>query len=344
MQIAFSPDEISAIVSPRSSRGGTTETIRGIAALPKARAGDLAFLGNGKYKGEVPGTQASLVLVPADYDGEPAPNQLYLVVDNASMALGKLCARLEQKLWPKPAPGIHPSATIGAGARIDPSATIGPLCVVEAGAVIGARTFLQAHVFVGRTVQIGEDCWLMPNTTVATECILKNRVRLQPGAVVGSDGFGYEFGGGRHQKMAQIGNVLVEDDVEIGANATIDRARFSSTVIGEGSKIDNLVQIAHNVIIGKHCLVCAQTGISGSSALEDYVILAGQVGVTGHITIARGAKVGAQSGVNDDTPPGASVRGTPSRPYMFEQRLQVLRERLPELFKRVGALEDRLKS
>jgi len=343
MQIALSPDEISAIVQARQKRGATTETIRGIAALTEAQPGDLAFLGNGKYRSEVPGTRASIVLIPADYVGEPSAGQLHLLVDNPSLALGLLCARLEQKLWPKPAAGIHPSASVAPEANVDPSATVGPLCVVEAGAVVGPRTHLQAQVFVGRGVRIGEDCWLMPGTTVATECILGNRVRLQPGAVVGSDGFGYEFDGGRHQKMAQIGNVVLGDDVEVGANATIDRARFASTVVGEGSKIDNLVQIGHNVIIGKHCLVCAQTGISGSSALEDYVILAGQVGVTGHITIRKGAKVGAQSGVNDDTPPGSSVRGTPSRPYMFEQRLQVLRERLPELFKRVGALEDRLK-
>jgi len=343
MQIAFTAEEIGAIVQVRQSRGATTDTIRGISALSRAQPGDLAFLGNGKYRSEVAGSRASIVLLPEDYRGEPMPNQLFMVVENPSMALGRLCSRLEQMLWPKPAPGVHPSAVVSPQAAVAESATIGPLCVVEAGAVVGTRTHLQAQVFVGRAARVGEDCWLMPGSVVASECVLKNRVRLQPGVIVGSDGFGYEFGGGRHEKMPQIGNVVIEDDVEVGANTTLDRARFSSTVVGEGTKIDNLVQIAHNVTIGKHCLVCAQTGISGSSSLEDYVILGGQVGVVGHVKLGRGTKVGAQSGVNEDTTPGSSVRGTPCRPYMFEQRLQVLRERLPDLFKRVSAIEERLK-
>jgi UDP-3-O-[3-hydroxymyristoyl] glucosamine N-acyltransferase len=342
MEIAFSPKEIEAIVKPRQVRGSTPETVRGIASLSVARAGDLSFLGNPKYRSQVASTLASVVLLPPDYSGEPGPNQLFLVVDSPSVGLARICARIEQSLWPKPAPGVHPSASIAPGVEIPPSATVGPLCVVEAGATIGARTHLQAQVFVGRRARVGEDCWLMPGSVVTAECILGNRVRLQAGVIIGSDGFGYDLVGGRLEKQPQVGAVAVHDDVEIGANTTVDRGRFSDTVIGEGTKIDNLVQVAHNVVIGRQCLVVAQTGISGSVTLEDYVVLGGQVGVTGHITLHRGAQVGAKSGVNNDVPAGAHVRGNPSRPYLFEQRLTVLRHRLPELFKRMETVEARL--
>lgn len=344
MQVAFAPDEIARIVKPREKRGATTETVRGIAALAAAQAGDLAFLSNSKYRSEVAGTHASVVLLPPDFAGEPRANQQFLLVDNPSVAVARLCVKIEQTLWPKPAPGVHPSAVIASGASVSPGATVGPLCIVEAGATVGSGTYLQAHVFVGRGARIGEACWLMPGCVVAAECVLKNRVRLQPGVVVGSDGFGYEFVEGRHEKIPQVGTVVIEDDVEIGANTTLDRARFSSTVIGEGTKIDNLVQIAHNVTIGRHCIICANTGISGSTLLEDYVVLGGQVGVVGHVKIGKGSKVGAQSGVNRDLEAGSVVHGTPCLPYMLEQRITALRHRLPELFKRVGALEAQLRT
>jgi UDP-3-O-[3-hydroxymyristoyl] glucosamine N-acyltransferase len=342
MQIAFTPDEIVAIVKPREVRGSTIETIRGLASLALAVPGDLSFLGNSKYRSEVPATRASAVLVPPDYNGKPGANQLLLVVETPSIALARLCSRLEQALWPKPAAGIHPTASVGPGALIAASASIGPLCVVEAGAVVGERSHLQAQVFLGRGANVGADCWLMPGVVVAAECILKNRVRLHPGVVVGADGFGYEFVQGRHEKVPQVGTVTIEDDVEIGSNTTLDRARFSSTIVGEGTKIDNLVQVAHNVVIGRHCLICAQSGISGSSTIEDYVVLGGQVGIIGHVKLGKGAKVGAQAGVGKDLNPGASVWGSPSRPYRLELRVQALRDRLPELFKRVSDLEERM--
>jgi UDP-3-O-[3-hydroxymyristoyl] glucosamine N-acyltransferase len=343
MQLAFTVTDLVAFLQPRARRGATTETIRGIAALAGAQSGDLSFLGNPKYKNEVKATAASVVLLPADYAGEPKPNQLFLLVDNPSVALARLCSHLEQQLWPRPAPGMHATAQVAPGARVAATATIGPLCIVEDGAVVGERTHLQAQAFVGRGARIGDDCWLMPGVIVAAECVLGCRVRLQPGVVIGSDGFGYEFAAGRHEKIPQVGAVVVEDDVEIGANTTIDRARFSRTVIGEGTKIDNLVQVGHNVVIGKHCLICAQAGISGSTTLGDYVVLGGQVGLAGHITLGRGAQVGAQSGVPSDLAPGAKVRGSPSLPLMLAQRLIVLRERIPDLFHRVGAIEEQLK-
>jgi UDP-3-O-[3-hydroxymyristoyl] glucosamine N-acyltransferase len=343
MEVSFTPAELVAIVQPREIRGSTSDSISGVSALATAEPGDLTFLGNPKYKLEVKGTRASVVLLPSDYKGEPGGNQVYLLVDNPSIALSRICSRIEQSLWPRPLPGIHPTAIIAASARIASTATIGPLCIIEAGVVIGERSHLQAQVFVGRAAQIGEDCWFMPGCVIEAECILKNRVRLQPGVVVGSDGFGYEFTGGRHEKVPQIGRVLIEDDVEIGANSTIDRARFSQTLIGEGTKIDNLVQVAHNVVIGKHCILCAQVAIAGSATLEDYVVLGGQVAVAGHLTVGKGSKAGGQAGISGDLAPGSFVNGTPAIPYMLERRLAVLQHRLPNLFKRVDALEEQLK-
>ena len=342
MQVSFSAADLAEITQSKNSRGSTTETVRGLASLAEAKAGDLSFLGNAKYKPEVNRTLASVVLLPADYAGEPQPNQLYLLVDNPLVALARICKRIELTLWPKPAPGIHPSAVVASEVRIAPTATIGPLCVVESGATIGERVFLQAQVFVGRDARIADDCWLMAGSVLAAECELGSRVRLQPGVVVGSDGFGYEFIQGRHEKIPQVGNVVIGDDVEIGANSTLDRARFSRTLVGEGTKIDNLVQIAHNVRIGKHCLVCAQVGISGSTTLEDFVVLGGQAGLGGHITIGKGAKAGGQAGITSDVAAGAFVNGTPAIPFLLERKIAVLQQRLPEVFKRLDNLEAQL--
>lgn len=342
MQVSFSSADIVGITQPSSIRGETSEVVRGLASLAAAGPGDLSFLGNPKYKFEVSATRASVVLLPVDYSGEPSPGQLFLLVENPSVALARVCARIERLLWPVPLAGVHPSAMVAPGARIAPTATIGPLCVVESGAQIGERVHLQAHVFVGREARIGDDSWLMPGVVLASECVLGRRVRVQPGAVIGSDGFGYEFSQGRHEKVPQVGHVAVGDDVEIGANSTIDRARFSRTEVGEGTKIDNLVQIAHNVVIGKHCLICAQVGISGSTHLADYVVLGGQAGVAGHLAIGKGAKVGGGAAVTTDVPAGFFVNGSPAIPLQLERRLVVLQRRLPDLFKRVGAIEARI--
>jgi UDP-3-O-[3-hydroxymyristoyl] glucosamine N-acyltransferase len=342
MQVAYTPAEIAAIVGAARTAGSTTQPIRDLASLTSARAGDLSFLGNAKYRAQVAESAASALLLPLDYAGEPKPDQVFIFVDNPSVALARVCARIEAALWPKPAPGIHPSAVVDPGARIDPTAHVGPLCVVEAGARIGAGAALQASVFVGRDAQVGEGCLVMPGCVIATTCSLGRRVRLQPGVVIGSDGFGYEFVAGRHEKVPQIGTVVIGDDVEIGANSTLDRARFSRTVVGEGTKLDNLVQIAHNVVIGRHCIVCAQAGVSGSTILEDYVILGGQAGLGGHITLGKGSKVGGGAGLASSIPAGAYVNGTPAIPYMLERRIAILQQRLPDLFKRVEALEKNL--
>lgn len=338
MNLAFSAADLIALLSPRATRGATDATVRQIAALKDARAGDLSFLGNAKYKTEVASTQASVVLLPADFEGEPPAGQLWLLVDNPSAALATLCARLEAALWPRPAAGVHPSAVIDPAAVVDPSATVGPLCVIEAGATVGPRTVLQAQVFIGRGARVGAECWFMSGVHLATETQVGDRVKLHAGVVLGSDGFGYESSTGRHIKIPQVGQVVVADDVEIGANTTIDRARFSRTYVGQGTKIDNLVQIGHNVVIGRHCILCAQVGVSGSTTLEDYVVLGGQAGIAGHLRIGKGAKADGQTGVNRDIDPGVFVKGSPCLPFQLEQRINVLRQRLPDLFRKVDTL------
>jgi UDP-3-O-[3-hydroxymyristoyl] glucosamine N-acyltransferase len=339
MQISFSLSEIAALCGPTRIEGATTETVRGIASLSQAAPGDLSFLGNAKYRSAVSTTRASVVLVPDDHAGSPSANQAFLHVANPSLALGKLCRSLEARLWPRPAPGIHPTAIVDPAARIADSVSLGPWCVVEAGATIGANTWIEAGAFIGRNVSIGADCRLFPGVRVLAECVVGARVILHAGVVIGSDGFGYETIKGRHEKIPQVGNVVIHDDVEVGANTTIDRARFSSTIIGEGTKIDNLVQVGHNVVIGRGCILCALVGIAGTTTVEDYVVLGGQAGLGGHLTVGKGSMVAGQSGITSDLPRGSKVKGNPPLPIMTEQRLNALRKRLPELFKRVDAIE-----
>jgi len=342
MQLSFTAAEVEALVKPRRVAGSTACAIHGIAALESAKEGDLAFLSNPKYKAAVKDCAASLILLPLDFDGEPPRGQRWLFVDDPSVALTGLCRHVEMLLWPKPVAGIHPSAVVDPMAKVSPSVHIGPLCVIEAGAEIGENTVIEASAFVGRGAQIGPDCWLMPRTVVGALCVLGRRVKLQPGVIIGGDGFGYNTVEGRHEKIPQLGNVVLEDDVEIGAGCTIDRARFSRTLIGEGTKLDNLVHIGHNVVIGKHCLIVAQVGISGSAVVGDNVIIGGQAGLNGHIKVGDGAKIGGQTGVTRDVAAGVTVWGTPAFPMIAAMKVGLLQERIPELFRRVGKLESLL--
>lgn len=342
MQLSFTSKAIIEAVKPVSTKGGTTAMLTGLATLSEAREGDLSFLGNPKYKVEVPGCQASAILVPVGYEGEPRENQLLLFVENPSATLAMLCERLEQAMWPRPVAGVHKTAVISKKAKLGKGVHVGAFCVIEEGAEIGENCVVEAQGFIGRNVKIGKDGWLMARVTVGTGSVVGERVRMLPGVVVGADGFGYEFVEGRHKKVPQVGNVVIGDDVEIGSNTTIDRARFGSTQIGEGTKIDNLVQIGHNVRIGKHCLLCGQVGIAGSTVVEDYVVLGGQVGVSGHLRLGKGFKAGAQTGIASSQAAGTAAMGTPSMPYMTAQKVAVLQPRLPELFKRMGDVEKAL--
>jgi UDP-3-O-[3-hydroxymyristoyl] glucosamine N-acyltransferase len=332
------------------TQGSFTGALTKIASLKTAKAGDISFLASPKYvvaspkyRVQVASCQASLIFLPTGYeDSEPKEGQVYFYVDNTSLALGQLCQQIEAQLFPRPQAGIHPSAVVDASACVDPSAFIGPLCVVEKGAKIKAHAILKAQVHIGAYAQVGEGSYLMPHVALLDHCKLGKGVRLHSGCVIGSDGYGYESNAQGHIKIPQIGQVIIEDNVEIGANTTIDRARFGETLIRQGTKIDNLVQIAHNVEIGKHCLIVSQVGISGSTTLEDYVVAGGQVGFAGHLTIGKGTQIGAQSGIHSDLPPASKVLGTPAHEYRHALRVEAIKKDLPTLAKRLKALEERL--
>jgi UDP-3-O-[3-hydroxymyristoyl] glucosamine N-acyltransferase len=239
-------------------------------------------------------------------------------------------------------PGIHPTATVAASAAVDPSAHIGPQCVVGEEVRIGARTALLGGNHVGQGTRIGDDCRLFPHVVVYPGCSLGDRVSVHAGSVIGADGYGYTFDAGRHLKVLQVGNVVIGDDVEIGANTCIDRAALSSTRIGEGTKVDNLVHVAHNVTIGRHCLIMGQVGFAGSTELGDYVVVASQSGIAGHLKIGPQAVIGAKSGVLRDIPPKTTVLGIPAVPDQQAKRQWIATQQLPELIRRVRAIEARL--
>ncbi len=238
--------------------------------------------------------------------------------------------------------GIHPSAVVDPGATLGPDVRLGPLAVVEAGAAVGARTSIGAGATIGARVRIGADCLVYPQAVIYADSVIGDRVIIHSGAVIGSDGFGYATEGGVHLKIPHLGRVVIEDDVEIGANTTVDRATLGETRIGRGTKIDNLVQIAHNVVIGEGVVIVALTGLSGSVTVGPGAIIAGQVGVGDHITIGAGARVVGQSGVTKDVDPGATVSGYPARNHRDALRLDAAIRRLPDLLARVDALEARL--
>jgi UDP-3-O-[3-hydroxymyristoyl] glucosamine N-acyltransferase len=239
--------------------------------------------------------------------------------------------------------GIHPTAVIAEGVNLGQNVSIGAYAVVEAGVSIGDHTVVYSGCFIGSNTKIGAQCLIYPHVSIRENISIGQRVIIHSGAVIGSDGFGFVQVDGKHQKIPQIGTVLIGDDVEIGANVTIDRARFDKTVIGRGTKIDNLVQIAHNVIIGEHCVIVSQTGISGSSELKDRVILAGQVGVAGHLTIGEGSVVAAQSGVSKSIPAGGKFFGYPAKPQSTARRINAIVQRLPHYIETIRNLEEKIK-
>lgn len=331
--------ELAACVDGEFPQDRASAPISGPASLADAQPGEISFFGHPRYAADLRATRASAVLVPRDFQGEtPA---ICIRVDNPSSAFTQVTAKFLPPPHVPPA-GIHPSANVEPGAKVSSDACIQARAVVEEGAVVGARTVVGAGSYVGRGAVIGEDCLLHPHAVVREGCVLGDRVILHSGVVVGSDGFGYDTRDGRHHKIAQSGHVVVGNDVEIGANSTVDRARFGRTVIGEGTKIDNLVMIAHNVIIGRHCIICAQVGISGSTEIGDYVVLAGQAGLVGHIKVGAGSIVGAQSGLSNDLAPKSIVVGSPPRPIGEWKRTVVRIDRLPGLYERVKKLEQRL--
>lgn len=311
--------------------------LTGVASIAEAGKGDVTFFGNAKYLASLKTCKATAALVPLDFAETVPP--ILIRCENPTLAFSNVVA----KITPPPitfSAGIHPSAVIGEGVTLGEGVSIQPHVVIEAGASIGAGTVLGAGTYVGHEARVGSQCQIAARVTIGARCLVGDRVILHSGVVLGSDGFGFEFSGGKHVKIPQVGIVQVGDDVEIGANTTVDRARFGRTLIGSGTKIDNLVQIAHNVQIGKHCIICAQAGVSGSTRLGDYAVLGGQVGTVGHIEIGQGAQVGAQSGVSKNVPPGEIWFGYPAMPIK-ETKAQLARiALLPRIFDRVKALEQ----
>ena len=308
--------------------------LTGFAAAQQARPGDLTFAEKETYFAAAEQSQASAILVSRPFT---STTKVIIRVPNARVAVAKLLP----VFFPADqfTGGIHPSAVVADSAQIDPSAHIGPNCVIGARTKIGARSVLQGGNHIGRDCQIGADSNLFPNVVLYPQCVVGNRVAIHAGTVIGSDGYGYVFDEGRHRKMLQVGNVIIGDDVEIGANTAIDRGALGPTMIGQGTKIDNLVHIAHNVTIGRNCLVMGQAGFAGSTQLGDYCVIASQSGIAGHLKIGHQATVGAKSGVMRDIPDKGTVLGTPAAPDKEAKRQMIALTQLPELIRRTRELE-----
>lgn len=318
--------------------GDGSVRIQGVAGIREAQPGDLTFLANSRYDGYLQDTRAAAVICSREPREARVP---LLQVDNPYLAFQRAVRLFRPELY-QPLPGVHPSAVVSPAATLGEGASVGAHCVVEAGARVGARAVLMPGCYLGVQASVGDDSLLYPHVVVREECVVGDRCILHPGVVIGADGFGFAFDAGRYHKVPQVGNVVVGNDVEIGANTTVDRATTDATRIGDGTKIDNLVQIGHNVVIGRHCIIVAQVGISGSTELEDHVTLGGQSGLVGHIRLGRGSQVGAQSGVSKSVPAGATVFGSPAAPLAFVKRLNAYLQRLPQLFDRAKQLEERV--
>jgi len=328
---------LAGIVAPK---GSEELEITGVASLQEARPGDITFFGNPRYLSQLRASKASAAIVPADFAEELG--LILLRVENPAAVFAVAVSAFAPQEVPLHV-GIHHSASVADSARIGDGVSVGPLAVIEEGAEIGDGSVIGSGCLIGRNVRLGKKCHLYPGAIIRERCILGDRVILQPGAVIGSCGFGYELKEGRHVKIPQTGIVEIGDDVEIGANTTIDRARFGRTVIGEGSKIDNLVQIAHNVQIGAHSILCSQVGIAGSTRVGSYVTLAGQVGLAGHIEIGDKAVIGAQSGLSKNVPPESFVIGAPAKPIKEWKQSNFYISQLGKLYDRVRELEEEVK-
>ena len=312
--------------------------ITGAASLAEATPGEISFFSNRKYVGLLRKTRASAIFVPRDF-AELVP-AAQIRVSNPAKAFEQVVL----KLVPKPVkftPGVHPSAVVDPSAQIGERVSIQPYAVIEAGARIGDDTAIGAGTYIGHEVGIGAACLIYPRVTIRERTRIGSRVIIHSGAVIGADGFGFEVIDGRQEKIRQLGIVQIDDDVEIGANTTVDRARFGRTWIQQGVKIDNLVQIAHNVVIGKNSIIVAQTGISGSTRVGERVMMGGQVGIIGHIEIADGSMIAAQSGVSKSIQGGVWF-GYPAVPLREAKQQIAWIHRLGKLFARVKEIEKKL--
>ncbi len=323
--------------------GGTVEgngqiVIRSAAPIESAGPENISFVANKKYARFVETTGAGALILPPSV---PCDRRPVIRHDNPYLAFAQTLDLLYTD-EPLALQGIHESAVVDPAARVDQTAAIGPLCHIGAGSSVGRNTQLVASVYVGSDVRIGDDCLLYPGVRIIKDCRVGDRVIVHPGAVIGSDGFGFAESKDGPKKIKQVGWVEIEEEVEIGANTTIDRGAIGPTRVGRCTKIDNLVQIAHNVEIGEHSIIVSQVGISGSTKIGNGVVLAGQVGLVGHIEIGDGVRVGAQSGVSKSIPAGRTMFGYPAREIMETKRIEASLVRLPDLLKRVRKLEKKL--
>ena len=318
--------------------GNGSVLLTGLAPAEGARPGDLTFAENADYLATAEKSQASAVLVGGDCESS---SKVLIRVANVRVALARVLPLFFQREeLPR---GIHPSAVISETARIDPTAHIGPNCVLGARVCVGARSVLMGGNHIGADCKIGDEVCLLPNVVLYRQTQVGHRVTIHAGTVIGSDGFGYVLDQGRHLKLLHLGNVVIQEDVEIGANAAIDRGALGSTVIGQGTKIDNLVHVAHNVVIGRNCLILGQVGFAGSTTLGDYVVVASQSGIADHLKLGNQVVVGAKSGVMRDVADGGRVLGIPAAPDRQAKRQMIALQQLPELLRRTRELEKQVK-
>ena len=332
----YTASEIAERIEGEVVGDGNVE-LAGFAKADAAKPGDLTFAENEKFFRLAEQSQASAILATGEFTSKV---KTVIRVKDARVAF----ARVLPLLFPEKQfdAGIHPSAVIAESAQVAESAHIGPNCVIGENAIIGDQTVLEANCIVGDDSALGQAVRLFPNVSVYSQCRIGDRVRIHSGSVVGSDGYGYVFDEDHHRKIPQLGGVVIGDDVEIGANVTIDRGALGNTEIGAGTKIDNLVQIGHNVVIGKHCLIVAQTGIGGSTQVGEFSTLAGQVGVIGHIKIGPKAIIASKSAVMSSLEGGKQYMGIPAIPDIQAKRQIVAVRQLPDLLKRVRELEQLL--
>ena len=331
--------EIAAFLGARL-QGDAECIIEGVAELKSATPSFLSFLANPKYAPLLASSQAGALLI-GENDAPKAAGKNLLISKNPYRDFARVLAKyFDTRRHPE---GVHPSASVHPDALVAPSARLGAFCVIEKGAVVGERTVLYPFSYVGPSAAIGDDCLIYPFASVMEGCRLGSRVILQPGAVIGADGFGFAPDPPHgYVKIPQTGNVVVEDDVEIQANACVDRAVLGSTLIGQGSKLDNFVQIAHNVQVGRHSVFAAQAGISGSTVVGNWVTFAGQSAAGGHLHIGDQAIITGQAGAGKDVPAKSMVSGSPAQPTLEHHRGLAELNKLPELKKRVKELERRL--
>jgi UDP-3-O-[3-hydroxymyristoyl] glucosamine N-acyltransferase len=334
--MAFTVAEIAAKIGGEVLGDGSIE-LNGFAPADQARAGHLTFADKESYFLAAENSDAAAILISGAFSSQ---KKTLIRVANARVATARL---LPIFFPPDEHPqGIHPSATIAPTAQIDATAHIGPNCTVGAQVRIGARSVLMGGNHIGRNAKIGDDVTLFPNVVIYKQCQLGNRVAIHAGTVIGSDGYGYVLDEGKHRKVLQIGNVIIEDDVEIGANTAIDRGALAPTVIRQGTKIDNLVHVAHGVVIGRHCLILGQVGIAGSTRFGDYCVIASQSGISGHLQIGNQATVAAKSGVMRDVPDGQTVLGIPAMPDKQTKRQWIAAQQLPDMIRRMRDLEKQV--